>query len=138
MARRKPPIVTISLWGSRLRKRDSKAKGSVKEITDSCIQSGSIWSFGPEHPILTQKKAWKKLQGWEQTRKGHKEANVIKVKVGGRLSETSTHVNPDLEKDLVGCFVDKFFEATDGGLGLSQSIQIHTLISCTKMVRWRR
>ena len=31
------------------------------------------------------------------------------AKVGGRLSETSTHVNPDLEKDLVGCFVDKFF-----------------------------
>ena len=86
----------------------------VKEITDSCIQSGSIWSFGPEHPNITatQKKAWKKLQGWEQTRKGHKrKRNAVSkgAKVGGRLSETSTHVNPDLEKDLVGCFVDKFF-----------------------------
>ena len=55
--------------------------------------------------------------------------------MGGRLSETGIHVNPDLEKNLVGCFVDKFFEDTDGGLELSRSIQIHTSISCTKMAQ---
>ena len=29
--------------------------------------------------------------------------------MGGRLSETGIQVNPDVEKNLVGCFVDKFF-----------------------------
>ena len=44
-----------------------------------------------------------------ETKRGHKrKKRYQRGKSGGRLSETGIQVNPDLEKDLVGCFVDKF------------------------------
>ena len=55
-----------------------------------------------------------------RVQKRKRNAALSGEKVGGKLSETGMQVNPDLEKNLIGCFVDKFFEDTDGGLGLSE------------------
>ena len=61
------------------------------------------------------------------------------AKVGGRLSETSTHVNPDLEKDLVGCFVDKFFRGYGWWTGIiTEYSDPYFNILYNRWFEWRR
>ena len=57
-------------------------------------------------------KVLKKLKTWESrsSRQKRKRSEILRgTKGGGKLSETGVQVNPDVEDNIIGCFVDKYF-----------------------------